>query len=228
MSHTPMLAVPTPAPFPWATEPILEDPLFQLLFEQSPLYVGVLEWLGDDARYLAVNPATASRLGRRAEDIRGRRARELGLPEEAAHLWGLLAAETLRRGAATQVEWEAALPSGLSSFRSTLVPLPAPAGSPPRFAYLTEDLTQVRALELRLCGPETPAKALAADVEQPLAHALHVLDVAGDEVQTLVATHPEWELEDVADALRDGIRHTRRAHQKLRELLWSCPPAASN
>jgi hypothetical protein len=83
---------------------------------------------------------------------------------------------------------------------------------------MTEELTRLRMLEADL-GKTEASKSLAADVEQPLAAALNVLDVAGDEVETLAACHPELELSDAADALRDGIRNTRRAHQKLRDLL---------
>jgi len=204
---------------PALAEPGLVDPLLHLLFTQSPLYVGVMELLGDDVRQLAVNPATASRLGRSADDIRGRMSRELGVPAEACAAWARLASEALRRGAPARAEWQVSTERGTECFRSTVVPLPAPARAAPRFAYLTEELTVLRALERRLAGSEAPTKALAADVEQPLAQALHVLDVAGDEVETLVATHPELELGDAADALRDGIRDTRRAHQKLRDLL---------
>jgi hypothetical protein len=197
----------------------VDDPLFHLLFTQSPLYVGVLEWLGGDARYLAVNPATAVRLGRPASEIRGRFARELGLPPDGCVAWARLVAEALRRGVPIRAEWEVRTERGLECFRSTVVPVPAPPGAAPRFAYLTEDLTRLRALEQRLAGTESPSDVLAADVEQPLANALHVLDVAGDEVETLAAIHPELDLSDAADALRAGIRNTRRAHQKLRDLL---------
>jgi PAS fold len=216
----PAPSVSTPVLHPVLVGLDVDDPLFHLLFNQSPLYVGVMEWLGDDARYLAVNPATASRLGRPVEEIRGRHARDLGLPADASAAWAHLVVEAFRRGGPTRAEWQVRTGRGVESFRSTVVPLPAPAGSPPRFAYLTEDLTRLRALEQRLSGTEAPAKSLDADVEQPLAYALRVLDVAGDEVETLAALHPELELDDAADSLRDGIRNTRRAHQKLRDLLW--------
>jgi PAS domain-containing protein len=199
--------------------PGVDDPLFTLLFEQSPLYVGVVEWLGDDARYLAVNPATAARLGRSVDAIRGRRARELGLPTDACAAWAHLFAQAADRSAPVRAEWEATTAEGRKSFRTTVVPLPTPAHAAPRFAYLTEELTRVRALEERLGGSSTSAASLSEDVEQPLAHALHVLDVAGDEVETLAAIHPELELGDAAGALRAGIRTTRRAHQHLREML---------
>lgn len=198
---------------------VVDDPLFTLLFDQSPLYAGVVEWLGDDARYLSVNPATAARLGRSPDGIRGRRARDLGLPTDACAAWAHLAADATRRGGPARAEWETSTERGLECFRTTVVPLPSPSGSAPRFAYLTEDLTRLRALEDRLGGTDAPASALARDVEQPLSHALHVLDVAGDEVETLAAIHPEVELSDASDALRDGIRSARRAHQHLRELL---------
>ena len=221
MSHPALLNAYANSNFsPPAVESNVEDALCTLLFEQTPLGVGVVEWLGDDIRYLAVNPATAARLGRTTEEIRGRRSRELGVPASAATQWALLAAEAARGGGPARADWQVHTVRGLRSFRTTVMPLPTPAGRPQRFAYLTEELTQVRVLEQRLGGPGGP-KALAADVEQPLAHALHVLDVAGDEVETLAACYPELELSDAADALRDGIRNTRRAHQKLRELLQS-------
>jgi PAS fold len=211
----PVPSLPTPA----LAEPGLVDPLLHLLFTECPLCVGVMELQGDDVRHLAVNPATAARMGLSVEAIRGKTARELGIPAEASAAWARLAALALRRGAPASAEWQVSRERGVASFRSTVVPLPAPPHAAPRFAYLTEELTRVRTLERRLQGTEAPTKALAADVEQPLAHALHVLDVAGDEVETLAATHPELELADAADALRDGIRDTRRAHQKLRDLL---------
>lgn len=219
MSHPALFAAHPDAAFPpLALESNVEDALCTLLFEQTPLGVGVVEWLGDDIRYLAVNPATAARLGRTTEEIRGRRSRELGVPPDAAAQWSLLVAEASGRGGPARAEWEVRTVRGVRSFRTTVMPLPTPQGRPQRFAYLTEELTHLRALEQRLGGPDGP-KSLAADVEQPLAHALHVLDVAGDEVETLAACYPELELSDAADALRDGIRNTRRAHQKLRDLL---------
>jgi hypothetical protein len=220
MSHLVLSAVvPEPGIPSFEAQPAVEDLLCTLLFEQSPLGVGVVEWLGDDIRYLAVNPATASRLGRPTEEIRGRRSRELGVPADACAQWGRLATEAKERGGPARAEWEVRTVQGLRSFRTTVMPLPTPAGRPQRFAYLTEELTRLRTLEQRVGGPDGP-KSLAVDVEQPLAHALHVLDVAGDEVETLAACYPELELSDAADALRDGIRNTRRAHQKLRDLLW--------
>ena len=71
----PQTAFPLPLPsiLPLFEPPssVEDDPLFTLLFDQSPLYAGVVEWLGDDARYLSVNPATAARLGRSPAGIRG-------------------------------------------------------------------------------------------------------------------------------------------------------------
>lgn len=219
MSHPVLFAAAAePVPPPFAVEPDFEDPLCDLLFNQSPLGIGVVEWLGDDIRYLALNPAGAARLGRSTREVRGRRARDLGVPADAFSQLGPLAAEALQRRGPAQLDWSVkTLGRGLRHFRTTVTALPSPESSPPRFAYMTEDLTRLRALETRLAGPEVPS--LAADVEQPLAHALHVLDLAGDEVETLAACHPELELSDAADSLRDGIRNTRRAHQKLRDLL---------
>jgi hypothetical protein len=217
MSHPVLFAAPSEAALPlFSAEPDLEDPLCDLLFNQSPLGVGVVEWLGDDIRYLALNPASASRLGRTTSEARGRRARDLGVPAAACVQWAGLAAEALRRAGPAQLEWAITTVRGVQSFRTTVTPLPSPTGSPPRFAYMTEELTRLRALEKSL--PEA-RQSLAADVEQPLAHALNVLDVAGDEVETVAACHPDLELSDAADALRDGIRNTRRVHQKLRDLL---------
>ena len=219
MSHPALSAPRTEAPPPrFTAEPDFEDPLCDLLFNQSPLGVGVVEWLGDDIRYLALNPAGAARLGGTAGDIRGRRARELGVPADAFVQLSRLAAEAQRRKGAAKLEWAVTTAGGPRSFRTTVTPLPTPPGRPPRFAYMTEELTRLRMLEADL-GKTEASKSLAADVEQPLAAALNVLDVAGDEVETLAACHPELELSDAADALRDGIRNTRRAHQKLRDLL---------
>jgi hypothetical protein len=219
MSHPVLSVASAPVvPVPFAVEPDVEDPLCDLLFNQTPLGVGVVEWLGDDIRYLALNPATAARLGRPASEVRGRRSRELGVPAEASAQWARLAADALRRGGPSSLEWAVSTAHGQQTFRTTVTPLPTPTGSPPRFAYFTEELTRLRRLERQLGGPKGP-QSLAEDVEQPLAHALHELDVAGDEVETVAACHPELELEDAADALRDGIRNTRRAHQKLRDLL---------
>ncbi|MGO8970878.1 MAG: PAS domain-containing protein [Myxococcaceae bacterium] len=220
MSHPALFAiVPDVACPPFVAEPGVDDPLCDFLFNQSPLGVGVVEWLGDDIRYLAVNPSTAARLGRSVEEIRGRRASELGVPPAAFPALSSLAAEAMQRGAATRRDWEVATLQGLRCFRTTVLPLATPAGRPPRFAYVTEELTRLRELEQRLGGPEG-TKSLATDVEQPLADALGVLDMVGDEVETLVAIHPELELEDAADGLRDARRQTRRAHQNLRHLLW--------
>jgi len=219
MSQPVLSVVPSAALPPPDASPGTADPLFTLLFDGSPLLVGVVEWLGDDARYLAVNPATAARLGRSAEAIRGRRARELGLPQDASAAWARLATEAIRRGAAVRAEWGATTESGRQAFRTTVVPLPTPPGGAPRLAYLTEDLTRVRKLEQRLEASDVRAVSLALDVEEPLSRALHVLEVAGDELDTLVDIQPDLELEDAAEALRDGVATTRRAHQRLRDLL---------
>jgi hypothetical protein len=219
MPQTALPVVTPPLPPLFDAPPVGDDPLFTLLFDQSPLYAGVVEWLGDDARYLSVNPATAARLGRAPDGIRGRRARDLGLPTDACAAWAHLAASATRRGGPVRADWETRSERGVECFRTTVVPLPTPPGSAPRFAYLTEDLTRVRSLEDRLGGAHAPKGALARDVEQPLAHALNVLDVAGDEVETLAAIHPELELSDTSEVLREGILHARRAHQTLQSLL---------
>ncbi|MGO9829272.1 MAG: PAS domain-containing protein [Myxococcaceae bacterium] len=220
MSH-PVLLAPVPAaPLPpVVTEPDMDDPLCYLLFNQSSLGVGVVEWLGDDLRYLAVNPSSAARLGRSMEEVRGRRASELGVPPAAFPALSSLAADAVQRGGPARGDWEIHTVHGVRCFSTTVLPLPTPVGRPPRFAYVTEELTRLRELEQRLGGPEG-TKSLATDVEQPLADALGVLDMVGDEVETLAAIHPELELEDAADGLRDAQRHTRRAHQNLRHLLW--------
>jgi PAS domain-containing protein len=216
----PVLSAVSPVVLPPPdASPGIDDPLFTLLFDASPLLVGVVEWLGDDARYLAVNPATAGRLGRPADAIRGHRAREFGLPPDASAAWARLAAEALRRRAAVRAEWSATTERGRQAFRTTVVPLPTPPGGAPRLAYLTEDLTRVRSLEHRVEAADVRSVSLALDVEEPLGRALHVLDLAGDELETLVDTHPDLELGDAAEALRDGLGSTRRAHQRLRDLL---------
>lgn len=218
MSHPVLFSARAETALPQcAVEPDFEDPLCDLLFNQSPLGIGVVEWLGDEFRYLALNPVSAARLGRPTSEIRGQRARDVGVPADAFPQLGLLAAEALQRPGPSQLEWSTKALHGVRHFRTTATAILSPASSPPRFAYMTEELTRLRALEARIVVPQAPS--LAADVEQPLAHALHALDLAGDEVETLVACHPELELSDAADALRDGILNTRRAHQKLRDLL---------
>ncbi|HXX31157.1 MAG TPA: PAS domain-containing protein [Myxococcaceae bacterium] len=213
-------AAPSPVVPPPEASREVADPLFTLLFDASPLLVGVVEWLGDDARYLAVNPATAGRLGQPVTAIRGRRARELGLPAEACAAWGRLAAEASRRGGAVRAEWGASGERGRHTFRTTVVPLPTPPGRAPRFAYLTEDLTRVRRLEGRLEATDSRSGVLGQDVEEPLGRALHALDVVADELDTVVDLQPDLELGDVAATLRDGIGATRRAHRRLRDLIW--------
>lgn len=220
MSHPSLFAAaPEILPFSIHVAPDRDDPLCDLLFNQSPLGVGVVEWLGDDIRYLAVNPSTAARLGRSAEEVRGRRASELGVPSGALTALSRLAASALKQGTPTRMEWEAQTVRGLQWFRTTVSPLPTPAGRPPRLAYFTEELTRLRELEQRLGGPQG-SKSLATDVEQPLADALGALDMVGDEVATLAAIHPELELQDASDGLRQATQHTRRAHKNLRQLLW--------
>src|SRR5450631_4840387 len=118
----PVLSVTASSLYPVLAGLDVNDPLFHLLFTQSPLYVGILEWLGEDARYLAVNPATAVRLGRPASEIRGRFARDLGLPAEGCTAWARLVSEALRRGAPIRAEWEVRTERGLECFRSTVVP----------------------------------------------------------------------------------------------------------
>ena len=105
-----------------------EDPLYNLLFNQSPLGVGVVEWLGDDLRYLAVNPAAASRLGCAMSEARGRRGSELGVPADACAQLARLAEEALRRGGPAQLDWEVKTLQGLRSFRTTATPLPGASG----------------------------------------------------------------------------------------------------
>ncbi len=199
--------------------PDVDDPICDLLFNHAPLGVGVVEWLGNDMRYLAVNPAAAARLGRSMEEVRGRCASELGVPAAAFPLWSRMAADATQRGLPTRMEWEVDTARGLQCFRSTVQALPTPPGRPLRYAFVTEELTRLRMLEQRLGGPEATTTSLARDVEQPLATALGVLETVGDEVDTMAAIHPELELEDAAHGLRDATRHTRLAHQNLRNLL---------
>ena len=220
MSHT-VSSSPTPiedALLHCAVESDCEDPLFSLLFNQSPLGVGVVEWLGDDLRFLAVNEMEASRVGRTAQEIRGWRARDLGAPADVFPQLARLAAEALRRGGPAHLEWSGSWLPEMRHFRTVATPLPSPAGHPPRFAFLSEEVTQLRALEMRLGGPGA-STSLAQDVEQPLAQGLRALGVASDEVETVVACYPELELEDAAQTLREGLRHAERAQRALRQML---------
>lgn len=152
------------------------ESLRRAMSEGSTLCMGVVELLDDgDVRHLHDNANTCRVFGVPPGGTEGRRASELGAAAPFIRTWLGHYRESARRGAAVSFEYTLQGPQGLGRHRATVAPLPAAPGEPPRFTYVSEDITARHAAALLVQQSEAHAR-LALDVAEIGTWSWHVDD----------------------------------------------------
>jgi len=153
------------------------------------LSMGVVEVREDDFIYLAMNAYGAKIHNRKPEDFVGKTSREMGLPDDLREAWVDHSQECARCGQPVQFEYFRETASGPRWRSATLSPID---GTPNRFCFIVDDLTQVKA---QLRAQERKLRSLVSNIPGAVFRAIindqWTIDFMSDSVMTLLGYSPE-------------------------------------
>jgi PAS domain S-box-containing protein len=182
-------------------------------FNTAPFMMGIVELLPDDILHLSDNAATAHFFDTTPEDMKGRRASELGAPVRAIQSWLRFYHEAERSERPVRFEYPHPRGERIHHLSVTVSPLPGAPGPARRFCYVAEDITDKKLLEQqflraqRLESIGTLASGVAHDLNNVLAPILVSLKV----FRTKLTSAEDAELLDNLEAsARRGAEITRQ------------------
>jgi diguanylate cyclase (GGDEF)-like protein/PAS domain S-box-containing protein len=112
-------------------------------FDGAPFQMGISELTPDhDMRLVSVNPATAAALGRKVEDVQGKKISELGLAGPGKGVWLAQYLEALSTRRPVSFEQPSGVPGSDEWWQVTLAYLGEGPSGQPRFSYVVQDVTQ--------------------------------------------------------------------------------------
>ena len=114
----------------------------QAMFDGVPFQMGVSELTADDDLLLvSVNPAAAAALGRKLEDVQGKRLSELGLAGPGKGVWLDQYREALATGRSVTFEHPSGVPGSDDWWLISLTHIGTGPTGNPRFAYIVQDIS---------------------------------------------------------------------------------------
>jgi two-component system, sensor histidine kinase and response regulator len=134
-------------------------------YDACPLMMGAVEVQRDDLVHLADNAATARFFGVAAAGMRGRSARELGMPEPILALWMTHYRDTLRTGQPAAFEYAHPTAEGDRWLHVTVQALAHEGAGPRHCVYVAEDQTGRRRAEEALRASLAALEAARAQDE---------------------------------------------------------------
>ncbi len=130
-------------------------------YDTSPVMMGVVDLIGDDILHLTDNAATGRFFGVEPESLAGRRASELGVPQEPLREWVRHYRESERSGKAVRFEYAHEAPGGPRWVSAIVYCIERMADGRSRFSYVAEDVTERKRVEDALRGAERQWRDLA-------------------------------------------------------------------
>jgi len=159
------------------------------LIDSVTLSMGVIEVQDDDFVYIAMNAYGARIHGRKPSDFIGRTSREMGLPDALREEWVTRSQECAASGQPIRFEYFRETATGDRWRLSTLSPID---GTPNRFCFIVDDLTDVKA---QLRAQERKLRALVANIPGAVFRAIindqWKIDFMSDSVTALLGYTPE-------------------------------------
>lgn len=120
------------------------ETLLQTFFDSTPMHMGVVEVLEDerDVRCVTLNSAAIQVLGRPAEELLGKTARELGLGETETTQWMDACLECARSGQPVRFQRRMDLPARSFSVDALIAPIETNHGAPPHLLFVVDDVSE--------------------------------------------------------------------------------------
>lgn len=158
-------------------------------FDSVSLSLGVIEVNGSDFTYVAINESGARIHGRSPDEMIGKSAIELGVPEDVVTTWLRQSYECSAAGKPIRFEYFRATASGDRWRCATVSPL---EGSTNRFCFIVEDVTDAKAL---LRAQERKLRALVSNIPGVVFRSMvdqnWKLDFMSDNVSQLLGYTPD-------------------------------------
>ncbi|HVN31622.1 MAG TPA: PAS domain S-box protein [Thermoanaerobaculaceae bacterium] len=187
--------------------------LLRGFFDSPGALRGIVEVVGDDILFISVNAAAASLYGRLPEEVRGKRATELGVPGEIARLWLDSYRESQRTNQAVAFELRRPVANGEAWFSATVDYLGSGPDGHPRFGYVMFDVTGLRRTQDALRRSEEKFR----QVFDAMADAIQLCELEFDSEDRAVDviildTNPAYER-------HTGLRRDQVVNRRIREIL---------
>jgi two-component system NtrC family sensor kinase len=140
--------------------------LLQQFFEQAPIVMGLRAVRGQDIIHLEDNPRAAALLGSTPAALRGKSERELGVSGELVQRAIDRFHQARERGGVVEFEMQLDTADGERSLAGRILALPSDATGEERYAFLAEDMSEMRQLQATLVHADRLASlgALAAGI----------------------------------------------------------------
>jgi len=189
------------------------EALLRSFFDSPGALRGIVEIVGDDIVFLSVNASAASLYERLPEEVRGKRAIELAVPDEIAQLWLARYRESQRTNRAVTFELCRPGANGEAWFSATVDFLgPGPDGHP-RFGYVMFDVTGLRRTQDALLRSEEKFRQVFDTMADAIQLCELVYDSEGRAVDVIILdTNPAYER-------HTGLRRDRVMDRRIKEIL---------
>lgn len=159
------------------------------LIDSVTLSMGAIEVQEDDFMYLAMNTYGARIHNRVPSDFVGRTSRDMGLPDDLRQEWVNRSHECAASGQPVRFEYYRETPDGGRWRSATLSPID---GTPNRFCFIVDDLTDVKA---QLRAHERKLRSLVANIPGAVFRSIineqWKIDFMSDSVAALLGYTPE-------------------------------------
>jgi two-component system CheB/CheR fusion protein len=214
------------------------ESLLRSFFDSPGLLRGIVEIEGDSIRFVSLSTAAAQLYGLPADEVRGKSAADLGVPQAVTDVWLEHYRKAYRTGRHVTFELQRKVHDSAPWFACTVSYLgDGPSGSP-RFGYVMADISEIKAaaqaLEVANARLEESDRrkneflaTLSHELRNPLApikNSLYVLDRAapgGEQAARAraIIDRQVTQLSNLVDELLDVTRVTRNKSQLQKEQL---------
>lgn len=117
------------------------ESILRSFYESAPMMMGVVELGDEDIRHVYDNTASANFFGLTTEEMKGRWASELGVPENVRHFWLDYYRQSQTTDQPVHFEYTHTAETKVKYFSVTVSTIPPDRSNVSRFSYVIEDIS---------------------------------------------------------------------------------------